>query len=75
MYRLTFAGYAWNPELREWEVFELAEDGAIQDLLDRHQGRADAVAHAERVNAQLTPNAPLQRPDSEPAPSIQNENL
>jgi hypothetical protein len=51
MYRLRFAGYAWNPTLREWEVFVLDEDGTIQDLIDRYRCRSDAVARAEAINA------------------------
>jgi hypothetical protein len=52
MYRLTGSAFAYNPDLREWEVFETDADGSIQDLHGRYQSRADAFAAADALSQQ-----------------------
>lgn len=58
MYRLPGAGYAYNPDLKEWEVFELDEDGSIQDLSDRCHSKAEAHDYAERLSKGTTSKTP-----------------
>lgn len=50
MYRLPYAAYAYNPTLREWEVFVTDDEGTLQDLVERYNTRADAREHAERIS-------------------------
>ena len=42
IYQVGERGYAYNPCLREWELFYMASDGSIQDLHDRVKTRRDA---------------------------------
>jgi len=52
MYNLHGAAYAWNPDLKEWEVFETDEDGAVQDLSERFKTRPEAESHASYLQKQ-----------------------
>lgn len=47
IYRWESRGYGWNPNLREWELYEMdPEDGSIQDMVDRVKSKAQAEAWA-----------------------------
>ena len=37
------SGFAYNPSLREWELYDMAEDGSIQDLRARVKHRGQAI--------------------------------
>ena len=42
IYRIGDRGFAYNPSLREWELYDMDSDGSIQDLRDRVKTRAEA---------------------------------
>jgi hypothetical protein len=52
MYRLRCSAYAYNPDLREWEVFGTDSDGTINDLLCRCQNKAEAIEMANHYNTE-----------------------
>ncbi len=46
IYQVGARGFGYNPTLREWELYEMDEDGSIQDLCDRVKTRREAEAFA-----------------------------
>ena len=53
MYRLKRSAFAYNPTLREWEVFETDDDGSIQDLFCRRKNMEGAFASAIELNNRI----------------------
>ena len=47
IYQIRQRGFGYNRSLREWELYEMGDDGSIQDLCDRVKTRADALAWAQ----------------------------
>ena len=42
LYQVGARGYGYNRALREWELYDMDDDGSIQDLHDRVKTRGDA---------------------------------
>lgn len=47
IYQFGARGFAYNPSLREWELYEMDPDGSIQDLCDRVKTRREAEGWAK----------------------------
>lgn len=48
IYQIGARGFGYNRLLREWELYEMDEDGSIQDMCDRVKTRTEAEAWAKR---------------------------
>lgn len=47
IYQFGERGFAYNPSLREWELYDMDPDGSIQDLRDRVKTRREAEGRAK----------------------------
>ena len=50
IYQVGSRGYGYNPNLREWELYEMDSDGSIQDLVNRVKTLAEAKEWTEELN-------------------------
>ena len=47
IYQIGLRGFGYNRSLREWELYEMDDDGSIQDLCGRVDTRGEAEAWAQ----------------------------
>lgn len=58
IYRVGQTGYAYNPSCRNWEIYSLNSEGAIDDLLGADYATRDAACErATRIDSLRARNA------------------